>query len=80
MGTRFKATPEYEGDVTDKEQIVAIDGEDSVLDPIHDIAFGLEWPDGVLMRVLRTRFTDEWLGRNDELRAKVAAMPPWRSC
>ena len=76
MGTRFKATLEYEGDVRDKEQIVASDGEDSVFDPIHDIAFGLEWPDGVLMRVLRTRFTDEWLGRNDELRAKVAEMPP----
>jgi nitronate monooxygenase len=76
MGSRFKATVEFEGDDGDKDQIVVSDGEDTVLDPINDIAFGLEWPNGVTMRVLRTRFTDEWLGRDEELRARVAEMPP----
>ena len=75
MGTRFKATEEFVGVISDKDAIVRSNGEDTVFDPINDIAYGLEWPNGVLGRALRTQFTADWNGRHDELRAKVAAMP-----
>jgi len=75
MGTRFKATVEFVGVATDKDAIVGSDGQDTVFDPINDIAFGLNWPNGVLGRALPTRFTADWIGRDDELRAKVSALP-----
>jgi nitronate monooxygenase len=83
IGTRFKATHEFgipAGADTDppvlraqKRAIVASDGENTLRDPIVDDACGLEWPHGVTGRVLRNRFTAEWLGRRAELRAAVAA-------
>lgn len=81
IGTRFKATPEFGvpagADVeretlrAHKQAIVASDGDDTVKDPIVDDACGLEWPRGVVGRVLANRFTEEWLGRRDELRRAV---------
>ncbi len=46
-------------------------GDDTVKDPIVDDACSLEWPRGVVGRVLANRFTQEWLGRRDELRRAV---------
>jgi nitronate monooxygenase len=77
MGTRFKATVEFAEDVALKDEIVASNGDNTVFEAINDIAFGLVWPDGVLGRAFRSRFTDEWAGRDDELRDKVASMPRW---
>jgi nitronate monooxygenase len=79
MGTRFKATPEFGPlgtlDAEQKATLVASDGDDTVQDPITDIAIGMTWPPGIAGRVMRNRFADEWLGRADELRAAVAADP-----
>ncbi|MEW6270238.1 MAG: nitronate monooxygenase [Thermodesulfobacteriota bacterium] len=82
IGTRFKATHEFgvpAGARTEpeplraqKRAIVASDGDDTVKDEIVDDACGLDWPRGVVGRVLRSRFTEEWSGRRDELRAAVA--------
>lgn len=83
MGTRFKATPEFGGPGTahlDLQQnaIVANDGDHTVWDAITDIAIGMTWPEGVAGRVLANRFTGEWLGRAEALRAEVAAGEhPW---
>jgi nitronate monooxygenase len=55
-----------------KQAILASDGEDTLRDTIVDAACGLSWPHDITARVLRNRFTDEWLGRHDELRAVVA--------
>lgn len=79
MGTRFKATPEFGPlaalDSEQKAALVASDGDNTVLDEITDIALGMTWPDGIAGRVLRNRFTEEWLERRSELRAAVAAIP-----
>lgn len=77
MGTRFKATPEFGGPRTGllAEQLAAIianDGDHTVCDAITDIAMGLQWPPRIYGRVLANRFTAEWLGRDEELRAAVA--------
>jgi len=82
LGTRFKVTPEYgvlagaEAESpaarAQKQAILASDGGDTVQDPIVDDACGLDWPRGVVGRVLRNRFVADWLGRRDELRRAVA--------
>jgi nitronate monooxygenase len=77
MGTRFKATVEFgaSGELieAEKRQIVASDGSDTVYDEINDDAISMSWPNGVTGRALRSPFTDEWLGRREELKAAVAA-------
>ena len=79
MGTRFKATVEFgplgSMDAEQKAALVASDGDDTVRDPITDIAIGMTWPSGIAGRVMRNRFTDDWLGRANELRVAVAAVP-----
>lgn len=79
MGTRFKATVEFGPlanlDAEQKAALVASDGDDTVHDPIADIAIGMTWPPGIAGRVMRNRFTEEWLGRANDLRTAVAAAP-----
>jgi nitronate monooxygenase len=75
MGTRFKASAEYEATAALKDAIVASDGGDTLYDEIFDDACGFDWPHRVASRALRNRFTDEWLGRRDALRTRVAALP-----
>lgn len=79
MGTRFKATPEFgpmlNHDAVQKDAIVASDGDNTVQDPITDIALGMTWPPDIAGRVLSNRFTKEWLGRGPQLRQEVASVP-----
>lgn len=71
LGTAFLATPEAV-EVPDvlKKLIVESDGSDTVLTRAYDIVSGLPWPDGIGERVRRNRFTDEWAGREAELRQR----------
>ena len=73
MGTRFKATEEFLGPRPQKEAVVASDGSNTLNDEILDLAYGWVWPNQVLGRALRNRFTEEWTGRAEELRVAVAA-------
>lgn len=78
MGTRFKATEEFGTPQTgyldlQRAAIVDNNGDATVWDEITDVAIGMQWPTGIAGRVLSNRFTDEWLGRKDALRAEVAA-------
>lgn len=75
LGTRFKASEEYECGDALKAAIVASNGGDTLYDEVLDDACGLAWPRGVTGRALRNRFTDEWQGRRPELQAEVAARP-----
>ncbi len=77
LGTRFKASAEFACDPRLKDAIVASDGGDTLYDEIADDACGLDWPNGVTGRVLRNRFTQEWEGRREALRAKTATYPPF---
>lgn len=77
LGTAFLATPEaVEVSAAHKERIVASDGEDTVYQRVYDIATGGPWPKGIAGRVYRNDFVDEWLGREDELRAKREQIAP----
>lgn len=79
LGTAFLATPEaVEVHAVHKELIIASDGADTVFTRVYDIASGLPWPDTIGERVRRNRFTDEWTGREDELRERAdeTAPPP----
>src|SRR5262245_15054035 len=69
MGTRFEATPEASVDSAFSERLVAATTDDTVRTETFDLAIKLAWPDGIAMRTLRNRFTDEWHGREDEVRA-----------
>jgi nitronate monooxygenase len=77
VGTRFKASEEFEATPALKQKIVESDGSDTLYDEILDEACGLDWPRGVTGRALRNAFTARWEGRHAELRAAVAAEPPF---
>lgn len=71
LGTAFLATPEaVEVDDGYKRLIVESDGDDTVLTHAYDIVSGLPWPEYISDRVRKNRFTDEWAGRDEELRAR----------
>src|SRR5688572_5804413 len=79
LGTAFLATPEaVEVHDIHKDLIVASDGGDTVFDLAYDIVSGLPWPHGIGTRLRRNRFTDEWCGREAELRTRKEefAVPP----
>lgn len=69
MGTRFLATDEAPAPPQVKAAIVASDGHDTVLTTVPDVYAGRDWP-GAWSRVKRTRFVEEWLGREPELRRR----------
>jgi nitronate monooxygenase len=69
LGTRFEATPEAAVPRSFADRLVAAGTDDTVLTGAFDLALKAPWPDGIAMRALRNRFTDEWHGRDDEVRA-----------
>jgi NAD(P)H-dependent flavin oxidoreductase YrpB (nitropropane dioxygenase family) len=69
MGTRFLATREAPIPPSYKQAILDASGSDTVFTRIPDFAPYVEWP-GAYSRVLRNRFVEEWLGREDELRQR----------
>ncbi len=70
-GTAFLATPEaIEIPDAYKQLIVDSDGQDTVTTRVYDIASGMPWPEGVVHRVRRNRFVQEWDGRDDEIVAR----------
>lgn len=77
LGTAFLATPEaVEVHDVHKELIVASDGADTVFTRVYDIASGLPWPATIGERVRRNRFTEEWTGREAELREHAPERAP----
>jgi NAD(P)H-dependent flavin oxidoreductase YrpB (nitropropane dioxygenase family) len=67
MGTRFLATREAPVPPSYKDAILSASGADTVFTQIPDLAPEVRWP-GAMSRVIRNRFVEEWLGREDELR------------
>lgn len=77
MGTRFKATAEFAGSATQKTAIAASDGGNTMAAAVFDAPYPIHWPAGVVGRAMRSRFSEEWAGRESELRERAAAMPPF---
>jgi NAD(P)H-dependent flavin oxidoreductase YrpB (nitropropane dioxygenase family) len=70
MGTRFIASTEAQSPVADHQQlIVAATADDTVQTDVFDIVAGGTFPSGISGRSIRTPFSDEWHGREQELRA-----------
>jgi nitronate monooxygenase len=61
-------TPEATVRSTFRERLVIAGTDDTVLTESYDLAIKANWPAGVAIRVLRNRFTDEWHGREAEIR------------
>ena len=72
LGTRFLATDEASVEDAYKEAIVASNGSDTIVTTVGDTLSGRDWP-GAWARLRRTRFVEEWLGREPELRRRRAA-------
>jgi NAD(P)H-dependent flavin oxidoreductase YrpB (nitropropane dioxygenase family) len=72
LGTRFLATDESPVEDAYKEAIVASNGSDTIVTTVGDTLSGRDWP-GAWARLRRTRFVEEWLGREPELRRRRAA-------
>jgi nitronate monooxygenase len=71
LGTALLATPEaIETSDARKERIAASDGQDTVFTTVFDRIAGLPWPEGIGERVQRSRFEEEWRGRDEELRER----------
>lgn len=75
LGTAFLASREAT-DVPDayKACIVESNGEDTVFTTLYDDARGLQWPEPVGMRLRRTKHTDQWRGREGELKEHLAEL------
>ncbi|MBI2765989.1 MAG: nitronate monooxygenase [Chloroflexi bacterium] len=76
LGTRFKATPEFHGSDVQKQAIVASTGDGTLADLIFDRPIPFAFPDGIVGRALRGQFSEKWEGRDEALKAAVAALPP----
>ncbi len=75
LGTAFLATPEaIEVHDIHKRLIVESDGTDTVFTRAYDIVSGLPWPASIGERVRRNRFTDQWSGREADLRERSAEL------
>ncbi|MGB8005288.1 MAG: nitronate monooxygenase [Gaiellaceae bacterium] len=72
LGTRFLATDESPVEDAYKAAIVASNGSDTIVTTVGDTLSGRDWP-GAWARLRRTRFVEEWLGREPELRRRRAA-------
>ena len=73
LGTRFLATDEAAVEQAYKDAIVASDGTDTVVTTLSDSLSGRDWP-GAWARLKRTRFVEQWLGREPELRRRRARL------
>lgn len=69
LGTRFLATDESPIEPYLKDAIVRSDGHDTVITTVADTLSGRDWP-GAYDRLARTRFVEQWLGREPELRKR----------
>lgn len=75
MGTRFLATQEAPCPPAWKQQILAATEADTVSSTAFDRAMSTDWP-GAVLRAVRNRFLDEWVGREEEVAREAARLGP----
>jgi nitronate monooxygenase len=71
IGSRFWASAEALVPPSFQQAALAAGGDDTIRTTVLDVARKLDWPEPFTGRVLKTRFTMEWHGREDALRAAV---------
>ena len=72
MGTRFYASQEAEGHPEAKRRIVAAQGGETVRSIVFDLSRQVRWPAPYTGRLLRNKHAQTWLGRENELEARMA--------
>jgi nitronate monooxygenase len=70
LGTRFLATPEAGVEQWYKDAILAAGTDNTVRTLSYDLARNVPFPEGIAGRVIQNAFTNEWHGRDDEIRAR----------
>lgn len=73
IGTALLACPEAAASPEARARVRAASETDTVYSRVFDIAQGLAWPPEFGGRALSNRFTERWLGREDELAADPEA-------
>ncbi|HEY7294057.1 MAG TPA: nitronate monooxygenase, partial [Dehalococcoidia bacterium] len=68
LGTAFLAAAEAGISPNRRQRVLEAQSADTVYTSVFDIADGRSWPAGVAGRVLRNRFSERWLGHEEELR------------
>lgn len=76
IGTRFVATPESLYHQRAKERILQATAADTIYTSVFDIVQGIPWPPQYAGRALRNDFTDNWHGREQELRTAAPDLRP----
>lgn len=76
IGTRFWASREALVAPRHHAAALAADGDGTVRQTATDVARGLDWPREFSARILRNEFTRRFAGREDALRADLAAYGP----
>ena len=74
MGTRFYASQEADGHPEAKRRIVEAQGGQTVRSIIFDLSRRIRWPAPYTGRLLRNRHAETWLGRENELEARMEAV------
>jgi len=67
IGSRFWASSEALVNPAFQQKALFADGDSTVRTTVVDIARKLEWPTPFTARVMRTRFVEDWHGRESEL-------------
>jgi nitronate monooxygenase len=71
MGTRFYASQEADGHPEAKRRIVEAQGGQTVRSIVFDLSRRIRWPVPYTGRLLRNRHAETWLGRENELEARM---------
>jgi nitronate monooxygenase len=71
MGTRFYASLEADGHPEAKRRIVEARGGQTVRSIVFDLSRRIRWPAPYTGRLLRNRHAETWLGRENELEARM---------
>ena len=75
LGTRFVAAAEATPPAhAHQQRIIDATPDDTVFTDVFDIVDAIPWPPGISGRSVRTPFSDEWHGREDELRRRRDAI------
>ena len=67
VGSRFWASTDALVDPKLQAAVVAADGDSTIRNNVVDVVRGYDWPKPITARVIKTRFTMEWSGREAAL-------------
>lgn len=70
IGTRFVASKEWAGHEWEKQAVVAAEADDTIRTNVYDLIYNQPFPQGIVDRMLRNPYIEQWQGRDAELFAQ----------